>query len=115
MHVIDAAFGKPPQQHARLGEVTADKPGRPREGHSSTAPEKGHAPLHKTAAPPQAEELASRIGSAVRANGLREYYHPYTGKGMGAVQFAWSTLAMEMIDPDPRAPSSYLETARLID
>ena len=63
----------------------------------------------------QADELASRMGSAVRANGPREYYHPYTGKGMGAVQFAWSTLVMEMIDPDPRAPSSYLETARLID
>jgi hypothetical protein len=63
----------------------------------------------------QADELARRIAATVRASGLREYYHPRTGEGMGAVQFAWSTLVMEMVDPDPRAPSSYLEAVRLFD
>jgi hypothetical protein len=58
----------------------------------------------------QAEELARRVAGAVRAEGLREYYHPFTGAGMGAVDFGWSTLVMEMIDPDPRAASSYLGT-----
>jgi hypothetical protein len=56
----------------------------------------------------QADLLASRLGAAVRSSGLREYYDPHTGRGMGAVDFAWSTLIMEMLEPDPRAPSSYL-------
>jgi hypothetical protein len=62
-----------------------------------------------------AQELASRIAVAVRTSGLREYYHPYTGQGMGAVHFAWSALVMEMIEPDPRAGSSYLEPATITD
>jgi hypothetical protein len=28
---------------------------------------------------------------------------------MGAVDFAWSSLAMELLEPDPRAAVSYLE------
>ena len=53
-------------------------------------------------------QLASRIVGAVGSQGLREYYNPYTGQGMGAVDFGWSSLVMELIDPDPRAPRSYL-------
>jgi hypothetical protein len=55
-----------------------------------------------------AQELASRISATVHAEGLREYYHPRTGEGMGAVDFGWSTLVMELIEPDPRARRSYL-------
>jgi hypothetical protein len=58
----------------------------------------------------QADQLASRIADAVRAGGLREYYHPRTGQGMGAVHFGWSSLILEMVDPDPRSPSSYLRS-----
>jgi hypothetical protein len=32
--------------------------------------------------------------------GLREYYDPYTGGGMGARDFAWSALALELADPE---------------
>ena len=46
--------------------------------------------------------------SAVDAAGLREYYDPFTGAGMGAVDFGWSTLVLELLDPDPRARLSYL-------
>ncbi len=56
-----------------------------------------------------ADELVSRITAAVRASGLREYYNPFTGEGMGAVDFGWSSLVLELTDPDPRAPSSYLQ------
>jgi hypothetical protein len=56
----------------------------------------------------QAEELAGRVGGAIAANGLREYYNPHTGEGMGAVDFGWSTLVMELIAPDQRADRSYL-------
>ena len=56
----------------------------------------------------QAAQLALRLGGAVQRHGLREYYEPYTGRGMGAVQFGWSTLVIEMLEPDPRAADSYL-------
>ncbi|HWF36366.1 MAG TPA: hypothetical protein VG295_13395 [Solirubrobacteraceae bacterium] len=56
----------------------------------------------------QADEMASRIVQAVLASGLREYYHPDTGAGMGARHFAWSALALELADPDPGAGTSYL-------
>ena len=55
-----------------------------------------------------AEELARRLAATVQASGLREYYDPYTGAGMGATSFAWSTLLMELVEPDARAASSYL-------
>ena len=57
----------------------------------------------------EADVLATRVASAVKASGLREYYDPFTGRGMGAVDFAWSTLVMEMIAPVyAAAVSSYL-------
>jgi hypothetical protein len=57
----------------------------------------------------EARELAGRLEAAVRGSGLREYYHPYTGAGMGAREFGWSSLILEMVSPDARAPSSYLD------
>ena len=56
----------------------------------------------------EARELARRLGNAVAVEGLREYYDPYTGNGMGARQFSWSALIMELIDPDPGARRSHL-------
>jgi hypothetical protein len=57
----------------------------------------------------QAEELARRTAEALLRSGLREYYHPATAAGMGAKSFGWSTLALELTEPDPRAPASYLD------
>jgi hypothetical protein len=56
----------------------------------------------------QAKAMAVRIGRAVAASGLREYYDPFTGAGMGAEDFSWSALALEMLAPDPAAGSSHL-------
>jgi hypothetical protein len=56
----------------------------------------------------EASELAIRIAHAVGAAGLREYYDPFTGAGMGASGFSWSALVMELIEPDPDARSSHL-------
>jgi hypothetical protein len=56
----------------------------------------------------QADELATRVGATVRDHSLREYYNPHTGEGMGAVDFAWSSLVLELLEPDERAPRSYL-------
>ncbi|HET7051846.1 MAG TPA: hypothetical protein VFI54_26485 [Solirubrobacteraceae bacterium] len=56
----------------------------------------------------QADELARRVAATIGSQGLHEYYNPYTGRGMGAPDFAWSTLALEIVDPDPVAAASYL-------
>jgi hypothetical protein len=55
-----------------------------------------------------AGQLARRVGAAVAADGLREYYDPHTGRGMGAPSFAWSALVIELADPDPLAAASYM-------
>ena len=56
----------------------------------------------------RAAELGQRLGQAIAGAGLREYYDPYSGAGMGAPEFGWSTLILELLDPDPRAAGSYL-------
>jgi hypothetical protein len=56
----------------------------------------------------QAAEMAARIGRAIDAVGLREYYDPFTGRGMGANDFSWSALVMELVEPDPSARSSHI-------
>jgi hypothetical protein len=55
-----------------------------------------------------ADELVQRVAAPLGSQHLREYYDPYTGRGMGAFDFAWSSLVIDMLDPDPRAATSYL-------
>jgi hypothetical protein len=58
------------------------------------------------------EEAASRMAAsligAVEREGLREYYDPRTGAGLGAEDFAWSALIAELAEPDPDAARSHL-------
>ncbi len=56
----------------------------------------------------EADEMARRVEQAISAAGLREYYDPYSGEGMGATDFSWSSLIMELVDPDPAASSSHI-------
>ena len=56
----------------------------------------------------EADRVAAALGEAVEREGLREYYHPRTGEGLGATDFAWTSLVVEMTDPDPAAVRSYL-------
>jgi hypothetical protein len=56
----------------------------------------------------QAQEMARRLARAVSGAGLREYYDPFNGAGMGAKNFTWSALVTEMIDMDPDARFSHL-------
>ncbi|MFN8159534.1 MAG: hypothetical protein U0R52_00600 [Solirubrobacterales bacterium] len=56
----------------------------------------------------QAEHLVADLTGAVKREGLREYYDPRDGTGMGARDFAWSALIAELADPDPAAARSYL-------
>jgi len=47
----------------------------------------------------EARQLVDGLIAAVAREGLREYYDPRTGKGLGAKDFAWSALTAEMADP----------------
>ncbi len=52
--------------------------------------------------------MANGLIGAVEREGLREYYDPRTGKGLGAKDFAWSALIAELAAPEPAAANSYL-------
>ena len=52
--------------------------------------------------------LADGLIGAVAREGLREYYDPRTGKGLGAKDFAWSALIAELAGPDEKGRGSYL-------
>jgi mannosylglycerate hydrolase MGH1-like protein len=56
----------------------------------------------------EADEMALRLSQVVLREGLREYYNPHTGEGLGATDFAWTSLIVEMADPAPDAARSYL-------
>jgi hypothetical protein len=56
----------------------------------------------------QAGSMARALRTAALREGLREYYDPNTGRGLGARDFGWSSLLVEMTDPDPAAGRSYL-------
>jgi hypothetical protein len=47
----------------------------------------------------EAEQLAAGVIGAVAREGLREYYDPRDGRGLGARDFAWSALIAELADP----------------
>jgi hypothetical protein len=47
----------------------------------------------------QAATLARAITETLSREGLREFYDPHDGRGMGATDFAWSALALELLDP----------------
>jgi hypothetical protein len=45
----------------------------------------------------EAERLAAALIGAVEREGLREYYDPRDGSGLGARDFAWSALVVELL------------------
>jgi glycogen debranching enzyme len=55
-----------------------------------------------------AATLASGVQSAVGRGGLREFYGPHDGRGMGATGFAWSSLALELLEVDEQAARSHV-------
>ena len=52
----------------------------------------------------EAARMAQGLIGAVEREGLREYYDPRTGKGLGASDFAWSALVAELADPNCERP-----------
>ena len=55
-----------------------------------------------------AERMAGALADTVSREGLREYYDPRTGTGQGATDFAWTSLVLELADPDPASASSHV-------
>lgn len=49
----------------------------------------------------EAGRLAKGVIGAVAREGLREYYDPRNGNGLGAKDFAWSALVADLADPPP--------------
>jgi hypothetical protein len=49
----------------------------------------------------EAERLVDGVIAAVAREGLREYYDPRNGKGLGAKDFAWSALVAELDGATP--------------
>ena len=56
----------------------------------------------------EAAAMTRALRHTVLREGMREYYDPHDGDGLGARDFAWSALLVEMTDPDPTAPRSYM-------
>lgn len=54
----------------------------------------------------EARTIADGLARTILREGLREYYDPFTGAGMGARDFGWSSLILEMVDGDPALEST---------
>jgi hypothetical protein len=64
--------------------------------------------LQRLAYEQEARHMADGLLETVEREGLREYYDPRTGKGLGAKDFAWSALIAELAAPDSKSANSYL-------
>jgi hypothetical protein len=53
--------------------------------------------------------MAEALAITVTRQGLREYYEPRSGEGLGATDFAWTSLICELTDPAPGAARAYLD------
>jgi glycogen debranching enzyme len=53
-------------------------------------------PLRELGYAGAAERIVASLGGAVAREGFREYYNPLTGRGLGARDFGWSTLLVDL-------------------
>jgi hypothetical protein len=53
--------------------------------------------LRRHGYPDMARRIEDRSAALVEQSGFREYYHPVTGEGNGAVDFSWTALALDML------------------
>jgi hypothetical protein len=49
----------------------------------------------------EADAITRKLTTVVQREGLREYYDSRSGRGMGARDFGWSALVLEIADPRP--------------
>jgi len=48
-----------------------------------------------------ADHVVASLAAAATRGGLREYYDPLTGRGLGARGFGWSALLLDLLDGVP--------------
>ncbi|MCI0830206.1 MAG: hypothetical protein J4N67_08720, partial [Chloroflexi bacterium] len=46
--------------------------------------------------PELADTIVAKSHECIEKSGFREYYHPFTAEGLGARDFGWSTLILDM-------------------
>ena len=51
--------------------------------------------LRRHGYPELANTIKAKTHEAVEMSGFREYYQPYTGEGLGARDFGWTTLILD--------------------
>jgi len=56
----------------------------------------------------EADQVRDGWVRAVAASGLREFFDPVSGEGLGSNGFGWSALVLDMMADDPAAARSYL-------
>ena len=56
-------------------------------------------PLRALGYDDDADRIASSLARAAAGQGLREYYDPLTGRGLGARDFGWSALLADIVAP----------------
>jgi glycogen debranching enzyme len=59
-----------------------------------------------------ARHIEDRSAALVEKSGFREYYHPVTGEGNGAVDFSWTALALDMLARLEEDAPSHVPAAR---
>ena len=52
--------------------------------------------LRRHGYPELADTIVAKTLEAVAMSGFREYYHPYTAEGLGARNFGWTSLVLDM-------------------
>ena len=52
--------------------------------------------LRRHGYPELADIIVTKSHECIEKSGFREYYHPYTAEGLGARDFGWSTLILDM-------------------
>ncbi len=55
-------------------------------------------PLRELGYGEHADRVSSSLAQAAMRDGLREYYDPLTGRGLGASGFGWSSLLADLVD-----------------
>jgi glycogen debranching enzyme len=59
-------------------------------------------PLRELGYEDEADRIVRSLAGAVARHGFREYYNPLTGAGLGARDFGWSTLLVELLESGTR-------------
>jgi glycogen debranching enzyme len=54
-----------------------------------------------------ATELAKRTVHMVGLGGTREFFNPYTAEGLGAIDFGWTALVLDLIQAEGWEASGY--------